>query len=407
MEMLTNFEFLQLSRKLSPNFSNYTAEWTADKFNEVGFEALQNDDESLMILNDFYNLSLKCVLNKIETYNAKDTLEEQGFTKTYYNGYGEILQRINVIEIKPVSPAYQKLEDFKSVDPFVVRKPKAKERFFKQNYDFQNFITITDDQARKIFVNEYGVNVFINSILESLNASYAVDKYTKKLNALSAGISSTDYPLLPSQIINNEISQEPTQPQLKRLILILKNLISDMKAQPSTSAYNAMGFNRKQNISDLVVLIKPQLLNLIDTELLATIFNPEKLNINIKFVQVTNFGGIYYTDLLDNVLKPVYNELGEQIGFNASGEGEPLPVDQIKMVDPHEDINFILCDKEYVFMSEQINYSLRSIDNPRGRYRNYFASKPNGGVYVDYAFTCVVCFNRPNTKKTSKTTKND
>lgn len=388
-EKVSNIEFLQLVQKYNPTFLSQTSEWTKDVFSEKGFEAISRTDPNLQSVNAFFELSLRFVLNKIEGQNAVDTLETQGFGESYFNEYGAFLQRINVNEIKPINPLYLKLQNFGSVDPFKIRKPTSTERFFKINNEYQNLITIQDFEAKQIFINEFGMSEYISAILASLDNAYEVQKYVNKLEALNAGINSTVHPLLDTQIIKAPMSAEPTADELKSFILKLKNLLSNMKVTPASKSYNAMKFNRHQNVDDLRVLIRPYLLNRINTELLSQTFNPDKLNMNVQFVEVENFGGIKYTDTAGTELKPIYDELGCQIGFNASGTGEPLDEAQILTVDPNEKTLCIVADKGLVFSSEQNGYILRTIDNPAGLYRNYWAAKPHGLIAYDYAYTCV------------------
>lgn len=399
---LTNGEYLLLAQKSSPNFENQTSNWTKEIFSETGFEALSRTDEGIKSINDFFELSIKTVLNKIETQNAVDTLLEQGFGERYTNEFGGILQRIQINEIKPINPQFTKLQNFGSVDPFVIRKPKTTERFFQINNQYQNLVTIQEMEARKIFVNMYGMDDYIAGIIQALNDAYTVQTYLNKLEAINAGINSVKYPLQDSQKIQVNMSDEPTQAELRKLILNIKNIISDMKVKPATKAYNAMGFMRKQRIDDLRILVRPEVLNILNTDLLSQVFNPEKLNMNVTFVEVENFGGLKYYDLEDNLLQPVYDQIGSVIGFNQSGTGEPLPDDEIKVVDPNENVIAVIADKGYVFESYQQEYIIRTIDNPAGLYRNYWASKPNGTVSVDYAFTCVTISITPSNSKNAK-----
>lgn len=401
----TNYEILKNIQKLDPTFASFTSDWTKETFTEKGFEAIQYDNTK--ILDDYFDLSVRVVLNLVEGNNAIDTLENQGFSKSYNNPYGDILQRIQINEIKPINPQFKKLVNYGSVDPYKIRKPETNERFFKSNFNYQNLITIQEDEARKIFISETGMYDFISGILQNLNSAYEVQKYVAKLEALNSGINSTLYPLQDSQKIKIDFDEVATNEQLINFILKIKNLISDMRVRPTTNKYNALRFSRKQNINDLSLLVRPEIFNTLDTKVLSFAFNPERLKLNLNIVQVENFGGVYYINK-DNQekLSPVYDELGICIGYNTTGTGEPLNADEIEAVDPNKNILGIVADNGYIFTTEQNQYVVKTIDNPAGLYRNYWASKMNGGVYVDNAYTLVAIYkNTDEVVETKKTIK--
>ena len=407
MKPFTNSDWLQVLQKTSKTFKSETSHWTAETFSEKGFEALRVNE--LDTLNEFYDLSLRVVLNEIEAYNGVDPLAEQDFGVEYSNPMGAMLQRIAIKPIKPVNPAFSKVpEKYGSVDPFITRRPESTERFFQQNNNYQNFVTIWDAQAKTIFISETGMYDFIAGVLQSLDSGYKVQTYVNKLEALNTLINSEKYPLLDTQKISVNMSDNPTEDELKTLLLEIKNVLSTMKVEPALDGFNAGKFSRKQNLNDLRLLIRPQLKNLISTEVLASIFNPEELNLNIKIVEVSNFGGIKYyaKDDLENELKPVYDEVGVQIGFNVTGTGEPLSDDEITTVDPNKDILCVIADKGVVFTSTQNAYTVEQIRNPRGAYRNYWCNLINGVVVGDYCYT-LVTFNKITNSNKKDNTKNE
>ena len=189
----TNAEIWNVIRAKFPNFASHTSEGTAELFSERGFEALKQSDPTA--LNDFFGLSIRVYLNLVNISHATDRLADVGFGESFQTPYGGMIQRLATYSIKPISPKYRNLQDGKSVDPFVVRKPVTSERFWKQNFDYQNMITIQDDfQMKTIFISEYGMSEYIAGILQGMENGWIVQKYENKLEALNAALNSITYP---------------------------------------------------------------------------------------------------------------------------------------------------------------------------------------------------------------------
>ena len=180
---ITNSQLWDLARKASPTFKSHTAKATADLFTEKGFEAITRND--INVVNEFTELSMRVGLQMISASKARNPLAATGLVSVYDTPTGGFVQRIAIDSIKPISPAYKGLEDYAKggtpVDPFIVRKPVSKERFFAQNFDYQNFITIQDFQLKTIFISEYGMGSFVAGVMEGLRNGYTVQEYENTL----------------------------------------------------------------------------------------------------------------------------------------------------------------------------------------------------------------------------------
>lgn len=407
-KVLTNFEFFELAQATSPSFLSQTGKITKEQFDTKGFLEIANNNYK--IISEFFELSLRIVLNQVRSTGAVDSLEKQGFSRSYTNPKGAILQRINVLPIKPVSPAFKNLQNFGSVDPFIIRKPKQTERFYRQNFDYQNFITIQDYELKQIFLSDTGVFDLLSGIMQNLDNGYVVQNYLNKLEALHSGISDSTDPLQTTQKITmSGWGTSPTDAQTREFLIDIKNVLSSIKVKPYTSAFNQMKFGFRENVDDLVLLIKPETINYINTNLLTTAYHNENLKLDTKVVEVENFGGITYTKTISGVettMKPVYNQIGECVGFNASGsiEDDYYQIEELNIVDPHEDIIAILCNREIVFSSIQNPYVIKQIENPRGEYINYFANSKANGIWYDKSYTLVE-FLKPSSSVKKKNNK--
>lgn len=392
MAKITNADLWNAVRAKYPTFASHTAKATKEMFTEAGFEALKQLPDNP--LNDFWGLLIRVYLQQVNVSHAKDNLESKGFGEFYDNPNGGFIQRMAVRSIKPISPAYKGLKDGDSPNPFVVRKPKVEERFFRQNFDYASLITIPDDfQAKQIFVSEYGFDAFISGVMEGLRNGYVIQKYENKLEVLNKALNSATYPLQETQQFETDMSADPTAEELTAFILLVKNIVSAIDMAPQSSAYNAAAFEDTQDTSRLKMLVRPGIKNAIGVKTLTGAFNPDQLSLPIDIIEVPNFGGLrpFKEKTFTTPLYEVYNDLGEVIGY-AETEGATtvtVETDAVHWQDPNEDVIAIIADKGAVFESMQNGYEVEPIRNPRGRYTNYWASSPNNTIAFDPLYTFI------------------
>ena len=379
-------------RSKFPNFASHTAQATKDFFTERGFEALKSLDPAA--LDEWYALTVRVYLQFINTSRAKDPLLDKGFGEAYDVPFSGILQRISIDSIKPVSPVYRGLRDGDSPDPFVVRKAKTSERFFKQNFDYQSLVTVPDDYVMKqIFINEYGMDDYVGGIRRGLENGYIIQKYENKLEAINKGLNSETYPLQDTQKYQVSWSATPSPTQLKDFVLTAKNIVSAMDMGAQSSAFNAMGFADVQDRDRLKMLIRPGIANALSVDVLASTYHDERLGLPIDFIEVENFGGLkpYKEASFTTPLYEVYNDLGTVIGYNETPNQSQVTVQtgEVFWQDPNEDIIAIIADKGWMFEGIQNGYQVEPIRNPRGRYTNLWASSPGNTVAIDPLYNVV------------------
>ena len=422
---LTNAQLWNYIRDRYPNFKSQTAKGTADLFTSKGFEQLSQFDSS--ILNDFFSLSLRVFLQKIDVANVKDLLSEQDFGESYDQPYGGYTQRIAVNSIKPISPGYKGLQDGDSPDPFVVRKPETNERFFTQNFDYASLVTTPDTALYKnMFVSETGMSDYLGGIMKGLQNGYTLQKYANKLEALNAGINSVTFALKDTQQYQTAALTDSAS--IIAFIKLVRDIVSAMVFNPATAAFNAYGFESTQDKDRLRLLVKPELMNTIAT--ISRLNSPEDMSLPIKVVQVPNFGGLTpaltkgdvyaagtiktdtsatptYTTYLaatatvsDTTIGeitvsstvPIYNTLGEKVAtafVTSGGTTYYIPNEVTKYTDPNASLLAVIADKGYIFENQQNPYQVEPIRNPRGLYTNYWASSPNNGIVVDHLYNVV------------------
>lgn len=388
---ITNKALGDMIAKIYPSFKSHTAQLTAETFTERGFDRITQLDPSFV--NDFFELSMRVWLNVVNISHAKDILAEKDFGETYDQPWGAVIQRLSTNSVKPINPGWIGLQDGDAPDPFVVRKTVVAERFWKQNFDYASLITVPDDfQMKQIFVSEYGMSEFMAGIMEGLQNGYTSQVYLNKLEALNAAINSTKTPLKTNQTQTLEMADSPTDEQLRSMINAIKKIVAAMcDLGPQTDAFNAYGFNSTQDRGRLRLLLRQGYLPDLETNTLYAAFNRDNLETGIPIIQVPNFGGITYTNGSAPIY-PVYNSLGERIGWNTTANQSTVTVtdDQAVAVDPNADVVAVLADKGVVFECRQNPYTVEPIRNPRGRYVNYWASSPNNTIAYDSLYNMVV-----------------
>ncbi len=333
------------------------------------------------------------ILNVAKTVNP---LVDKGLVQVYNTPNGGYVQRMAVNSVKPVSPAYTGLKDGDSVDPFVVRKPEISERFFQMNFDYQSLITIQEYQLKTMYINEYGVGELLAGILQGLENGYTIQEYLNIKQCFNAAINSTENPLQDSQVISmtSWTDGAPTDAELLEFVQICKDTATRMETVPSTSAFNAMKFDTRVNPSDMVLVMRAGIKNRIQTMLMVGAYNPEYLTLPFEIVEVDDFGGIehYKEKAFTTPLYPVYDKLGQQIGWN---EAEGQTVVTVKngadfKKDSNSGVLGMIMQKGAIFETAQNPYTVTPILNPRGLYTNYIANRPNNGINYDALYNVIV-----------------
>lgn len=407
---LTNKQLWDEVRRINPTFASHTSQATSDLFSERGYSELNRNDPN--IINQFYMLSLRVVLDRVDYSNAKDPLLDNGFGEVITQDWGGITQRIAINSVKPISPSYRTLDNGDSPDPFVVRKPTMSERFFESNFDYQSLITDPDEWQRKeLFISEYGVYDFVAGIFKGLENGYILQRYVNKLECLNQAINDVNLQTTQTKFIS--ISDTPTESELVDFIRTVMNTIELMTTAAQTDAYNAMRFASTQNKDSLRLLVRPGYRADLALDVVRGSYNADTLALDVPVITVPHFGGLvpYADESLTTRVYPVYNALGEEIGFAPTQNATTPTVTKPYYKDPNEDVFAVLADRACIFETLRNPYIVEPIRNPRGRYQNYWASAPNNGIHYDRIYNLVKFVNASatpavlSTKSTTKSTK--
>lgn len=415
----TNQQLWDLLRSKYKSFENITSKATADTFTEKGWSEISRDN--INVINSFFELSLKVLFQKLDIAKVNTRLEESGLVEKYGSGFGGFLQRISIEAIAPVSPGFINLQNGDSIDPFVVRKPEAKERFFEVgNFQYQSMITIQEYQAKSIFLAPEGMSSFLSGILAGLEAGYKQQKELNCYKAIHECINSSSAPLQDTQklTLTSWTDGAVTEAELLDFLTQVQDTATAMDTCITQPGYNANGFDTAANKEDYILLIRSGILNQIKRMKALNVHyegGDKMLEIPFKTLEVNDFGGLkyYFGDTTDYPLYPHYAQNGSVDGWALSAGGakeKELNDPAVRCVDEDSAVLGVIAQKGLIFEDFREPYTVQTIYNPRGLYNNYFASQPNATIKYDANYGCIIIQKpgagaKSTTKSTKKSTK--
>lgn len=415
---MTNLDLWDTVRDSDANFANVTSKGTAELFTARGFEEVKTLKPG--ILNDFFMLSIRVFLKEIRSGGAKDVLADQDFGLTFDQAYGGVAQTMRINPIPSVSPLYDHLTDGQSVDQQKVRKPKVTEAFLYENFNYYNWITIPDEALYKdMWISGDRIPTFVAGIAERLNEAFILQKYTAKMNAINEFINSESIPLRDTQKLEITVADKDalTSTDIRSIYKAIKNVKRSFESTPTLSMYNKIGFQYRQNVEDLRLLIRPGFLS--DLEDIPQLERPVGLDFNIKTVVIENFGGMipYVMDGdTKNYLQPIYDGNGERVAYvdatvtvngparfdessqkwivNVTSGGTTADTNQTvtecSFEDPNADIQFAIADKAVLQEILKSPYSVNpSEPNRAGLYQNLHATSPYNTIGTDASYNFI------------------
>lgn len=396
MALRTNVEIWNGMRVKYPNFGSITAEATADTFTEKGYTAFKKLNNNL--LSDFFGLLVRVAFQRIDLADSKDYFDEIGYGETFENSRGGVIQRIAVSMLKGTSPKFKNLKDGDAVNPFLVRKPKVAERFFDQNFDYQNYVSIQEFDIKLIFLDEYGFDSFMTGIVSASLAGYAEQKYLAKLECVNEIINSTEFPLQDTQKIEVTFA-DPEKPTVEEyrdnFIVPIQTLIDSADAMSSTDGFNSYGFRTKFEKDKIVMLVRSGFMESVNANVPAYAFNDSYLKLPIEYHVVNDFGGLvpYKEAEFTTQLYPVYDKTtGEMIGYAEEDGAEEATVKEgdVYMKDPNADVIALISDKRSIFHAIQNPITMFPHVNGAGLYTTYWQSSPDNSIKYDPIYTNIV-----------------
>ena len=396
-KMRSNMEIWNAMRVEYPSFGQITSKATEETFTEKGWTAMKNLDGTA--ISEFFKLLIRVTFNRLDLADSKDYFDEIGYGESFENPYGGVIQRVAINMLKPISPKYKGLTDGSSVDPYVVRKPSTSERFFNQNFDYQNLVSIQEYEMKTIFLDQYGFDAFSSGLMAASLAGYAEQKYLAKLECVNEILNSTEYPLQDTQKITATFADDenPTADELKNQFIIpIQTLLDSANAMSSTSGFNSYKFRSRFDKSNMVMLVRAGFMEAVEANVNAYAFKDDYLKLPIEYHIVNDFGGLqpYKESTYTTPLYPVYDSLGAMIGYNEQ-EGQSnvtVKENEAFFKDPNKDVIALISDKRSIFHAVQNPITIIPHLNGAGLYTNYWQSSPNNAIKYDPIYNNIAVY---------------
>lgn len=265
-------------------------------------------EEFQAVKNQFLNE----IINKI-CYQVVDKFGwENPFKK--YDGfpvnYGDTIENIFV----ELPEGYEFDKD--ATNPFGKAKNKIKVSYATINYEMQYKITIEDALLRRAVLNEYGFMNIINSILQSMTTAKNVDEYFATIRSLNNaelyGNSDVDVTVPTDPVYSfAEIEVESTATDSEKAKIVTEQIIDDYtKMQLPKTSMNAMKVLNASNKSDLLLIIRRDILNSINIDFLSGVFNLSKTELLSRIMIVDSFVTEYYDETQEKAV-----QVGEELAY--------------------------------------------------------------------------------------------
>ena len=277
-KMIKTLNFLH--QEGNENYQNLVPQATIDNIKEVGNAILELEANK----NEFItNLVNKIAFTEVMGPNPSSLFGE-------FIGrdllYGDTIESIFVSVAKAKTFEGGNLKDGDSLDPFKVTKPNVEVAYHRIDRKEYFTVTVQDDMIKNAFNNPASFGEFVNEIIRSLEKGVDLAIYTDGLELLDRD--GTDG---KSNIYGDKV-ELGVFTDAKAMAASINNTVKDRVTYlPFMSKkYNTLGEFTNTRASDIVVFMRADIQNLIDTELLYAAFNPEKLGMGatIKVVDAFN-----------------------------------------------------------------------------------------------------------------------
>ena len=170
--------------------------------------------------------------------------------------------------------------DKDATNPFDRVNPDIKTLYATINYEMQYETTVYDSLLRKACLDEYGFMNLISAIIGSLQKSKSIDEYFATIAMLNnANIYANGF----EQVTKGATDAETASIITKKIIEVTSSMQLPKKTNNKTGVMNATPIN------DVLLIIKVDLLNSINLDYLAGVYNLSKVDLIKNIIAVDSF----------------------------------------------------------------------------------------------------------------------
>ncbi len=277
------------------------------------------------------NQFIEALVNKIVYQTVANWSFENPFKKydSFPITYGDTIENIAT----ELPEGYKFNPD--ATNPFAKAKPSVKVLYATINYELQYKVTIEDSLLRRAVLSEYGFMSIVNKFIADLTKAMSMDEYFAQIATFSTeGMYANGYETLT-------LPAGATAEQKGSIVAHkIVDVVGDFALPGSDN--NALKYKNVSSKGDILLVIKQSLLNTINLDYLAGVYNLSKV------------------DLLNNII-PVKEFLVEQKGTDGT------------ITKVGEDLDFIIIDTKG-FDNHVALQDSGMIYNPEGKYTNHYTN---------------------------------
>lgn len=281
------------------------------------------------------NQFISAIVNKIVYQKVEKMQFDNPFKKfdSFPINYGDTIENIFI----DMPDGYTFNKD--ATDPFSKKSPNVKALYATINYEMQYQATIEDSLLRRAALREYGFMEIINSIVAQLRTKMSVDEYLATVGMLNnSNLYADGFETLNLTTFSTKAAQA------QEIVKKIQTTIHDFKLpSPDNNALEVMNVSGEDSV---VLIIKQSVLDSINMDFLAGVYNLDKVKIGAEIIPVRDF----------------------RIGSNTMSGEVPQSATSVG-----DDLDFVILDKRG-FDNHVALQDGGMIYNPKGKYTNHFTN---------------------------------
>ena len=345
-----------------------------------------------------YNEFVKTMINKLAfTLYRGTTLNNRWASYMYYNKQvGDIIEELFVQPATSEDYKPETITDNSTIDPNRITLPDVKAIYYSKDNRRKYRVTVFRYQLYKAFSSEGGAQSFINEIVNSLQKGSNLDEITLFKETINKAITNTKFTKTANMTINNNFKVQDTA-SARLFVEQVKNNIACL-LNPSDK-FNSEGAIQVLNISDIVIFLRGDIANTIQTALMSGAFNKTDLSFTpagytgeVKVEVIDDFGGsepYKKTGSTYTKLFRVYDTYGKFTHLSETDgggkySGEVFYFNNYQMDGgntPKKDICCLICDKNLPIIS-LVADDFATTYNGEGLYSNFVLHR-----WLSYGFS--------------------
>ncbi len=328
------------------------------------------------------NAFIQALINKVGLEILRTSNIKNEFSDFIYYGmeFGDVVEEIFVQPVMGEDAQFSDgLENGQSLDPFRVSKPDVIVNYIRNSVSRVYRMTKQETLLKKAFTNEYGLDRFLGQFVKAVQNGMTNDERNMFKLLLNAVVTEQSF-----KTINHKSYVDNTSWRVKDKETALK-FIKDVKNQISnllypTGEYNPNKAIRQLTPNDIVVFVREDILNVIQTELLSSSFHREDLDFTpaghegkVKIIPVKDFGGMQAyipsgsTKQEYKPLKIKYDTFGKEQYYYETDENTPYTDTTVYFANymdvpsyssgqnnlPKYNIQCLICDRELPIIAKE------------------------------------------------------